>query len=249
MTTADKLLATFALFAGEKVEWTVEEAAHELSIPASTVYPYFRSLSEAGLVAATSPGRYVLGPTIVMLDRRMRLTDPLMVPANEVMQQIRSTAAVPGVLLLCRLFRHQVMCVLSVDVGQSGLEVSYERGRLMPLFRGAASKVILAHLPTRTVKSFHQQQAEDFRSAGLGHDWDEVKLTLRDMRGRSGLATFGELDKGLVGVASPIMAADGAVLGSIGFVAAQNHMTAETTDSMLDVVTRAAHRITIAQRL
>ena len=49
------------------------------------------------------------------------------------------------------------MCVHQV-IGRGPQEpVSYERGRLMPLFRGATSKIILAHLPARTLKSLFEQ--------------------------------------------------------------------------------------------
>lgn len=248
MSTADKLMATFALFDTDRVEWTVEAAAAELAIPASTAYPYFRALNEAGLVVAISPGRYVLGPTIVMLDRRMRLTDPLIVPGNEVIQQIKSLVDIPGVFLLCRLFRRQVMCLLSEDVNNSGLLVGYERGRLMPLYRGAASKVILAGLPARTVRGFFDQEPHQFAQAGLGADWESVKRALRGIRSQGGTVTYGEIDTGLIGLASPIMAADDTVLGSLGFVSSAQNMSDGTIKRIQGIVAAAAARITEAQK-
>ena len=46
MTTSDRLLSVLGLFTIERPEWTVEEAANELQLAASTTYRYFRSLSK-----------------------------------------------------------------------------------------------------------------------------------------------------------------------------------------------------------
>jgi len=59
------------------------------------------------------------------------------------------------------------------------MAVSYERGKLMPLHRGASSKIVLAHLPPRFVRSFHQAHAADMAAVSLGMSWGEVKRSLR----------------------------------------------------------------------
>jgi DNA-binding IclR family transcriptional regulator len=119
------------------------------------------------------------------------------------------------------------MCVHQV-VGRGHQQpVSYERGRLIPLFRGATSKIILAHLPPRTLKSLFQQNAAAIADAGLGSSWDEFRQRLAGLR-RDGFAVArGELDAGRVGIAAPIFEGH-AILGSLGFV-----LPAERTDDTL----------------
>nr|WP_277604963.1 IclR family transcriptional regulator C-terminal domain-containing protein [Fertoeibacter niger] len=126
--------------------------------------------------------------------------------------------------------------------------VSYERGRLMPLHRGAASKVILAGLPSRIVKGFFEQDPGRFAAAGLGDDWEGVKQSLRVIRRGGGTVTYGELDPGLVGLASPIIAADDTVLGSLGFASTAEHMDGPTIARLKDLVIAATARINAAQR-
>ena len=133
MTTADKVLSVLALFTLERPEWTVEEAATELQLPISTAYRYFRSLSVAGLIVGFTLGRYVLGPAVTQFDRQMRLHDPLITKAQPVMKRLARLAPDHGVVLLCRLYRDQVMCVHQESVERPDFAISYERGRPMPL--------------------------------------------------------------------------------------------------------------------
>jgi DNA-binding IclR family transcriptional regulator len=87
----------------------------------------------------------------------------------------------------------------------------------MPLSRGAASKVILANLPTRFLRAFHARHAADLRER-LGADWGEVRAALRNIRAAGVHVTQSELDAGMMGIAAPVFAADGAVIGSISIV-------------------------------
>ncbi len=184
----------------------------------STTYRFFKSLTHAGLISTVSPGRYVLGPAIVQLDRQTRLLDPLIRVAQPIMQGVVGDLRLPGVLLLCRLFRKQVMCIHQEFVERPTSAVSYERGRPMPLYRGAASKVILANLPARSVRAFYDANQADMAAAGFGPDWNAVKAALRRLRNARVCVTAGELDAGMTGIGVPLHNAAGAVDASLGFV-------------------------------
>ena len=218
MTTADKVLSVLGLFSLERPEWTVEEAAAELRLPVSTAYRYFRSLSGAGLIVGFTLGRYVLGPAVTQFDRQMRLHDPLITKAQPVMKRLARVAPDHGVVLLCRLYRDQVMCVHQESIEHPDFAISYERGRPMPLIRGAASKSILANLPSRTVKALHARYATEMRQVGLGSDWAAVKARLRELREAEAIITHQELDVGMAGISVAVFGPGGDVIGSISFV-------------------------------
>ena len=218
LNTSDRLLSALALFTLEEPEWTVEDASRRLGLAVSTTYRYFRSLNNAGLIVAFAAGRYVLGPAIIQLDRQARLLDPLIRTAGPVMRRVLDGLAEPAVLLLCRLFRDQVMCVYQEPQDRPPWAVSYERGRPMPLHRGAASRVILASLPARFVRGYHRDHADDMAALGLGAGWEEVKRCLGTVR-RAGLCvTHAELDAGVTGVGVPVLGPDGVVVGSLALV-------------------------------
>ena len=159
-----------------------------------------------------------MGPAITQLDRQTRLLDPLIAAARGPASKIVSSLPKPAVVLVCRLYRDQVMCIYQEPAEAVGLTVSYERGKLMSLHRGAASKVILAHLPARFVKSYCLRHGDEMAKVGLGSDWQEVRVVLRTLRNKGFAMTQGELDPGVIGIAAPLFDADGDVIGSLGTV-------------------------------
>jgi DNA-binding IclR family transcriptional regulator len=216
-SSGDRMLAVLGLFTAERSEWTVDLAAEELSVSATTAYRYFKRLTNAGLLSPVSRASYVLGPAIVQMDRLIQMRDPMLRAAHAVMNDLIAYAPDGSVLLLCRLFHDRVICVHQVAGRGPQQPVSYERGRPLPLYRGATSKIILAHLPPRTLKSLFLRNAVAIADAGLGHTWDEFRQRLAALR-RVGFAlTAGDLDAGRVGIAAPIFEGR-AVLGSLSFV-------------------------------
>lgn len=217
-SSGDRLLAVLALFSIEQPGWTVEAAADALGVSATTAYRYFKRLTKTGLISPISGARYTLGPAIIQMDRQIQLCDPMLKAARGVMAELIQYAADGATILLCRLFHDRVMCVHQVMGRGPQAPVSFERGRLMPLFRGATSKIILAYLPARTLKSLYERSRLDIAEAGLGDSWEEFRRQLAELR-RAGVAvTSQDLDPGRVGIAAPVFDKERAVLGSLSFV-------------------------------
>lgn len=212
-------------FTDEAPEWTVEDAASRLEIATSTAYRLFKALAGAGLIVAIASGRYVLGPAIIQLDRQIRLQDPLIRAAETTMKQVARESAVPATVLLCRLYRDQVICVHQETGGSPIHRVSYERGRLMPLHRGAASKIILAHIPARAARGYYEHNLKQIEKVGLGRAWEEVKRNLRIMRNSGICVTRDELDDGMMGMGCALFYPDDTVVGSLGLALQAKHCT------------------------
>lgn len=240
MATVDRALGILRLFTGENSEWTVEAAARELGLSQSTAYQYFRSLVDAGLLSTYRTGLYVIGPAIIELDRQTRRNDPLIQAARGEMERLSATlAGQDDVVLLCRLYKLTVMCVDQQAPAAPRQAVSYERGRPMPLDRGAASKVILAHLPPRVLRRYFDQNHAD----GTSEAWADFRRPLRGIR-RAGLCiTHGELDEGRVGLSAPVFAAEGEVVGSIGLVLSESSLDGGEVDRAVQdrVIEAAGH--------
>ena len=175
VTTADRVLGLLSLFSADRWRWTVEEAAEELGVPTSTAYRYFKSLAQAELLSSHVAGHYMLGPAICALDRQMRLHDPFINASRDEMKHLADEYP-DTIILLTRLYKNTVMCVHRE--GQVLAAQGYERGRPMPLDRGAASKVILAYLPAKQVRSFaHSGTVETapFDEAGMRDELKRIK--------------------------------------------------------------------------
>ncbi|HEY4406296.1 MAG TPA: IclR family transcriptional regulator [Xanthobacteraceae bacterium] len=213
--SGDRLLGVLALFTAAQTQWTVDAAAEQLGVSTTTTYRYFKKLTKAGLITPVSGAGYTLGPAIIQMDRLIQAGDPMLNGARGVMIELAGHAAEGSTVLLCRLFHDRVMCVHQI-MGRGPQEpVSYERGRLLPLYRGATSKIILAHLRPRTLKALFAHDGAQIAEAGLGESFEEFRRGLAAIRRAGVSVSRGEIDPGRVGIAAPIFDKDRAVLGSL----------------------------------
>lgn len=218
MGTTDRSLGVLTLFSIEKPVWTAEAAAAELKVSMPTIYRYLLALEKVGLVATASAGKYVLGPAIIQFDRQIQLTDPLLIAARPVMDDLSAYAPEGSVVLLCRSFGDSVLCMHQVlSKGPQPL-VSYERGRPMPMMRGATSRIILAYQPLRLLKALFIAHQDDARLAGLGDSWEAFRASMANLRKAGCAITHGEIDRGRIGVAVAVLNDDRHVIGSLSYV-------------------------------
>ncbi len=116
------------------------------------------------------------------------------------------------IILLTRLYKNTVMCVHRE--GTALAAEGYERGRPMPLDRGAASKVILAHLLAKQVRSVATagtNETAPFDERGMRDE-------LRCIKSQGYAITRGEIDQGAVGISVPVFRDANALEGSLSFV-------------------------------
>lgn len=244
MGTVDKALGLLGLFSIEEPQWTVEAAASRTGIPTSTAYRYFRSLNEAGLITDFSAGRYVIGPAVIHLDRVARGTDPLVLAAQDAMDNLIKRGPDRSVVILARIFDRRVMCVDQRRKGYHPLTISYERGRPMPLYRGSVSKIILAHLsPRLIVRCFHDDRI-DIEEAGLGSDLKSFRRNLRLIRRAGYSVTHGEVDKGVIGIAAPILSPNGDVFACLSLVVAEETTPEGSIEKLVALVRKEALAVT-----
>jgi len=196
------VIETLALFTPRQLTWTPERASKALGMSRASAYRYFSLLARAGFVEPVSGRGYALGPAIVALDRQIRLSDPLVQAAVDLMVDLAKTTG--GAILLCRLYEGRVLCVHQERGARVPAFVSYERGRPMPLYRGATSKVILAFMPPRALDALVERDRADITRAGLRPDGVALRQALEPVREKRLCVTDGEIDQGVCGAAVPL---------------------------------------------
>ena len=218
MADSDRSIGLLKLFTLQKPVWTVDAAAEALQVSPSSAYRYFAVLTKAGLLTTAATGQYVLGPAIIQYDRQIQLTDPLLQLAKPVMGEIARFAPPDSTVLLCRLFHDTVLCAYQVVNSAARNNISYERGRPMPLFRGATSKILLAHLSWRELRRLYDANQEESRAAGLGDTWEAFRAAMARMRKAGHAITHAEVDPDCIGLAVPILEPTRRVVGSLSYV-------------------------------
>ncbi len=198
--SGDRLLSILDLFTEDRLAWSPAEMMTALGYARPTLYRYLKLLKETGLLAPLPGGRFGLGPRVVELDFLARASDPMVASSQAYLDALAERF--PGTAFLVQWYGSKLLCVASAS-RDANARTSYPRGRPMPLTTGAAGKAILARLPKRR------------QDAILGADADGIRAGLREIR-RTGLAVaHGEVTRGLVGTAAPILEAGGHPLGAL----------------------------------
>jgi len=212
LSSLSSSLAVLSLFTAEEPLWTAERIIERLGYTRPTGYRYVRELVVNGFLVRVATASYSLGPRIIALDYQMRQSDPLLKAGLPV---INDLVAISGCEVnLIGLFGEQILTTHQQH-GVERLPLSFGRGRPMPLFRGAGSKIIVANFPRAKLRRLYASHADKARAAGLGDDWDAFKSAMAAIRRAGYTLSEGELDADFAGVAAPVFTADGEILGSV----------------------------------
>lgn len=240
MNSLERLVGIIDLFEGEDALLSAEQMHERLGYTRSTLYRYLRILTNAGLLSSLHSVGYTLGPRISELDYRIRARDPLIHAAKPHLQRLAREHN--GVGLLCRRFRDKVLCVHQ-EAATEAFTSHYERGRARSLFMGAASRVILAHLPSQQLRRLYEADPEAFAQAGIGETLPEVRAFLRKIRNRGYDLSFGQMTPGVTGIGAPLLDASGMILGSFNIVIGKPNMPEALTRVIGQSVVEAAQNV------
>ena len=242
MSGLTRFTAVLRLFNEKKSAWTVHEISEALGIPVSTAYRTVRDLVGASFLEASTEAEYRLGAAFMEFDLLTRLTDPAVRAGRPVLHDVVMQARIPCVGLLSRLYNETVMCIADEAAGGAGFRTSYERGRPMPLTRGATSRAILAQLPPRRLgKLLEQSSPADRKQAELATNSREALLQVRK---RGYCISRGEIDRGLVGIAAPLVVPESGLLGSLSLVVEAKGLDDATERRLVLLTVSAASLLT-----
>jgi DNA-binding IclR family transcriptional regulator len=241
MSSLDKMLTILDLFDDSCVSIQLDAAVQATGASRATAYRYLQSLCKSGLLAPATGGSYVLGPRVIELDRLVRRTDPLLSGASRL---IRDASAKLNInIMLCAYYGEKVMCADIIWPDRTIPEI-YERGRPMPMFRGAMAKTILANLSPYQLRNLMLYHADEIREASLGDDWDQFRTGMARLRKDGSCVTRAEVVKGLVGIGAPVFDADKRVLGSVVFAVSEKRFDKSPDGALGDEIITLAARIT-----
>jgi DNA-binding IclR family transcriptional regulator len=239
----ERMLRVLDLIEESATPLTSDDMADRLGFTRSTLYRHLKNLSDAGLVTSFPDVGYALGPRVAELDYKMRNGDPLIIASRPVMAELVEVRA--GIALLCRRYRDRVLCVHQESRG-AGFASTYERGRALPLFRGAASRIILAHLPARSIQRLYEADRRAFAEGRLGKSLAAAKAALKEMRQRGWDITESQVTRDVTGIAAPIFDDRGGALGSLSLTVGRTKLAEAEIGVIAERVTFCARIVTKA---
>jgi len=241
MNSLERMLSLLDVFTLAAPAWSTEDLIRYSRCSRSTCYRYIKVLQDAGFLTPVANGSYILGPRIMELDRHIRMCDPVYTAGEQPMKRLAQKTGHSAIL--CMLFSDSVMCVRE-ERNAAAPPMLFSRGQKRPLFSGAASKVILAHLPPHQLRSLYAKHRRTIALSGLGADWDIFRKTLRQIREHGYCVTVGEFSSGIVGIAAPVFNRAGKVLGSLGLAMAKSAVQRSQYATLARAVTKAAQDVT-----
>ncbi len=235
-----KGLSILDFFGEGRISAHLDDLVEALGTSRATTYRYLGTLCDAGLLAPTAGGVYVLGPRIIELDRLMRISDPLLTAGSKVMHEVSARRKYN--MMLASFYRDSIMCV-DIAWPDASIPANFERGRPMSLFRGAMAKIILAYLSPYQLRNIALNHADEIRAAGLGDNWTEFRGQMVKLARQGYAITREEMMAGAGGISAPVFDPEGKVLGSITFVVAQSRWEATDFERLRRWIVETAQRI------
>ncbi len=239
MTKFARMIDVLDLYSESNALLSAEDIAERLNVSRPTAFRYARELSAAGFLANYN-GRYSLGARIIMLDYRIREADPVLRAARAPMQQLAAETS-HGVIL-CRMYNDDVINVHH-ELGYDRRAVSFGRGRPLPLFRGAASKVMVGCQNARRLRRIHDRYGDDPDVLAFAPDWTAFRRYYAQIRQRGHYVSIEEVEPDTVGIAAPVLLPDTGVVAALSLVLSRQRLEHVNPEGLAQLVARRARAI------
>ncbi len=240
MSSHDRLLKVLDLFDEEYPYWSGAEIVSYFGLTRSTTYRYIKTLCDFGFLEPVDKDRYMLGTRFIVMDRVIRTCDPILQVAEP---EIKALSKKTGeTITLTRHYRDQLVRIFMVQ-GKVPVQIGYDRGQLLSLFKGCTGKVILANLSWRELKKLYKKKKEEIATLGIGEDWDSFLKNVRKYSKNKSVRTVGEIFPGNMGIAAPIFSNKQGVLGSITLIIKESDSTQKNIIALAEDVEQTAKEI------
>jgi len=236
----NRVLSLLEAFSDGSAVLSAEQICLRSDNAPATGYRYIRELCDAGLLVRLPQG-YAPGPRIIEWDYMVRANDPLLINSRALIDQLVADTGLE--LLLSQLYGDRIVNVHYQHSSPNAL-LELGRGRVVPLFRGSTSRVILAHMPTRQLRRLFEEHQHEPDLQAIGSDWKAFSKALGEVRRRGYAISRGELHPGKTGIAAPIFGEKGHVLGSLTLIGTAARFEAFREDYISQHVVSTAGEIT-----
>ena len=145
-------------------------------------------------------------------------------------------------VLLSNIYGERIVNVFHV-AGKNSSQVTFTKGKPMPLFRGSQARVLLAFLDRRKLRRIYDKYSGNPDLAQIGEDWSSFSASLRRVRRQGYYISRGELDPDTTGIAAPIFNESDEVLGSLVLTFSSSHTPWLNEAALTQIVIENAREI------
>jgi DNA-binding IclR family transcriptional regulator len=224
--TLERGLELLLTFSEEQPLLSVSEIATQTRLPVSTVYRLIQTLEAKGFVAAAGVGRYQLGASVVGMIRVVRRRFDRGIGGLSLPFMEELTAQIGETTLLTVVSGVQAVCIESTESRQA-IQLSFQRGRVMPLWAGASAKVLLAYLDPQTQARVLEQLDDQRYANGEQVDPRALRRQLDTICAQGYAFTDSEVDPGVHAVAVPVLDSRGRLLAGLSIAGPSDRLPSQ----------------------
>jgi IclR family acetate operon transcriptional repressor len=216
---------------------SLAELSNALQLPTATVRRLLQNMVKSGFVEYDAAvDRYKLGLILLGLSATLRQDSSLASTSQPVLDWLRDQTNETASVRV----RFQYSAIV-VATSETNLALRHVRplGQGLPLHAGAASKLLLAHLPPDELEDFFS--SDDFTplTDNTIVNKDDLREELERIRRQNYSISFAEVSRDAAALSVPVFDFSNRVVAAIGIVAPTARMTVSKLMDQLDVVTEA----------
>ena len=223
-------------------EMRIAEIASGLHLNKTTVYRLLNALERLDLVQKDPENeRYRLGLKLHELGTKAVRSRTLQTEARRYLMEMARACneavslAVPGA--------GGVVCLERFDSPRTMISVRTPVGALFPAHCSAAGKAVLAYLGEEDVHAILLKNRLTRYTAHTHTQIAELKNDLRRVRQRGYALDEQELERGLTGVAAPVISQDARVIGAVGIAGPTQRFQGKDLAEKIELVRMTARKI------
>ncbi len=244
MGTVDKALSLLDFFSEKRTEIGLSELARLSGFDKATVLRLMTSLADRGFVEQyAQSGKYRLGPALVRLANIREASFPQKAAARPILQRLSESSGETAHLVL--LVRNRLETLDFIESRDHAIHVRMDAGERIPLHASASGIACLAYMPVEDAETVLSGTLERFTRHTV-NDKKNLSKLLETTR-RTGVAEVDQgFEEGVCGMAAPLFAPDGSVMGSVGIATPITRINAGFRKGARLLILQAARDITEA---
>jgi DNA-binding IclR family transcriptional regulator len=234
----ERMMDMLTIFERSERGETIRGLTEQLNLPRSTVYRILNTLTAHDMVRRNADGTFLLGPRLLALAARVgpsQANYDIVALANPILQKLAEQTGEPAKL---SVRDGDWALVVAAVAGNHEYSLTPVAGTAYPLHAGAASKVILAHMPPEDIETLLAGPLQRYTPRTIVEP-AKLKAELARVRRQGFARDQGEHAVSVHAIAAPVFEPDGGLVGalSIPFLADRD---VPTRDRLRDAVVRSA---------
>ena len=209
----DRMMEILAIVERRAEGANIRTLTEGLGVPRSTVYRILTTLQFHDMVRRNAAGAYVLGPRVLSLAARVARVSGADL-AEVAAPYLRRLSAATGEASKLSVRDGDAILVVLVIGGANEYGLTLKQGRMLPIHTGAASKLILAHLPEDDITRLLAAPLRAYTSRTIT-DPKKLLAELRKIKRQGWAQDPSEYSNGVNAFAAPVRDAEGNVVAAV----------------------------------